>query len=167
MLELSEVWSKVPDYEEFYEVSNFGQFAKILSDGRQIRKLNVRTPYVSVSVKSLNGGPQKSLYIHKLVAQVFIGNRPDGFVIRHLDGNKYNNRVDNLAYGTVQQNALDSVKHKTHWHENNGRALLTERSVNAIRFLYQQKSINKTDLAKAFNVSISTIHAIIKGRNWK
>ena len=167
MLKLSEVWAKVPDYEQFYEVSNFGQFAKILPDGRQIRKLNICTPYVSVSVKSLNGKPQKSLYIHKLVAKVFIGERPDGLVIRHLDGNKFNNRVDNLAYGTVEQNTKDSIKHKTHWHENNGRSLLTERCVGAIRYLYEQNSAKKTDLAKAFGVSISTIHAIITGRNWK
>ena len=114
-----------------------------------------------------NGGAQKSLYIHRVVALVFIGNRPDGMVIRHLDGNRFNNRADNLAYGTVQQNYEDTIKHKTHKYENNGRALLSERCVNAIKYLHSQKLVKSSNLAKAFNVSNSTICAIVKGRNWQ
>ena len=167
MLDLTESWVKVPGYEDFYEVSNHGRFAKLLPDGRQLRKLNSKTPYLSVSVKSLNGGPQKSLYIHKLVAQVFIGPRPDGLVIRHLDGNRYNNKVTNLAYGSVEQNYDDVKKHKTHWHENNGRAVLSERCVEAIRYLQENGLVRQTELAKAFSVSDSTISAIVKGRNWR
>ena len=167
MSNLSEVWAKVPDYEQFYEISNHGRFARLRPDGRMIRKLNSCTPYLSVSVKSLNKMPQKSLYIHTLVAKVFIGERPDGLVIRHLDGNKYNNRVDNLSYGTVQQNYEDVVKHKTHRHENNGRALLSERCVMAIKYLHAQKLVCSADLAKAFDITDSAICAIVKGRNWK
>jgi hypothetical protein len=167
MLDLVENWVKVPGYEDFYEISNHGRFAKLLPDGRQIRKLNSKTPYLSVSVKSLNGEPQKSLYIHRLVAQVFIGPRPDGLVIRHLDGNRYNNMATNLAYGSVEQNYDDTKKHKTHWHENNGRAVLSERCVDAIRYLQENGLVRQTALAKAFKVSDSTISAIIKGRNWR
>jgi hypothetical protein len=167
MSDLFEIWAKVPNYEQFYEISNHGRFARLKPDGRVIRKLNICTHYLSVSVKSINKKPQKSLYIHKLVANVFIGARPDGMVIRHLDGNRYNNRVDNLSYGTVQQNIEDVKKHKTQWHENNGRALLTERCVNAIKYLHNEKIVCSRDIAKAFNVSDSTICSIIKGRNWK
>ena len=45
--------------------------------------------------------------VASLVAFAFIGPRPDGNVVRHLDGNKDNNRADNLAYGTHQDNADD------------------------------------------------------------
>jgi len=167
MSDLIEIWKKVPGYEDFYEISNHGRFAKLLPDGRQIRKLNSRTPYLSVSVKSLNGQPQKSFYIHKLVAQVFIGPRPDGMVIRHLDGNRYNNKVTNLAYGSNEQNYEDTKKHKTHWHENNGRAILSERCIDAIRYMQKHGLVRQTELAKSFGVSDSTISAIINGRNWR
>lgn len=167
MSNLSEIWAKVPMYEQFYEISNHGRFAKIHPDGRVIRKLNSCTHYLSVSVKSLGDGPQKTFYIHKLVAKVFIGERPDGMVIRHLDGNRYNNHVDNLCYGTVRQNYDDSIKHGTYRHENNGRALLTERCVKAIKHLHNEKLVKSSDLARAFDVSDSTICAILKGRNWK
>jgi hypothetical protein len=167
MSDLVESWVKVPGYEDFYEVSNHGRFAKLLPDGRQLRKLNSKTPYLSVSVKSLDGKPQKSLYIHKLVAQVFIGPRPDGLVIRHLDGDRYNNKATNLAYGSVEQNYADTKKHKTHWHENNGRAVLSERCVAAIRYLHINELVRQTELAKAFGVTDSAISAVVKGRNWR
>jgi hypothetical protein len=167
MSNLSEIWKPVPNYEGIYEISNYGNFAVLKKDGRVLRKLNSATHYLSVSCKSLNGEIQKSLYIHRLVALVFIGQRPDGMVIRHLDGNRYNNCVDNLSYGTVEQNYEDAVKHGTHRHENNGRALLTERCVLAIKHLHNQKLVKSSDLAKAFNVSDSTICAIVKERNWK
>ena len=166
MLDLPEVWEKVPGSEEFYEVSNHGNFARLLHDGRRMRKLNASTVYLSVSVKSLNGAPQKCFYIHKLVAQVFIGPRPDGLVIRHLDGNRYNNKVTNLAYGSVEKNYADTRKHKTHSRENNARALLSERCVAAIKFLHAQRLVKQTDLAKAFDVSDSAISAVVNGRNW-
>jgi hypothetical protein len=167
MSSLSEIWKPVPNYEGIYEISNYGNFAVLKKDGRVLRKLNSATHYLSVSCKSLNGGIQKSLYIHRLVALVFIGKRPDGMVIRHLDGNRYNNRSDNLSYGTVQQNHEDVVKHGTQRHENNGRALLTERCVKAIKHLHNEKLVRSSDLARAFDVSDSAICSILKGRNWK
>jgi len=167
MSNLPEIWEKLPGYENFYEISSHGRLAKLLADGRRLRKLNSKTHYLSASLKSINGLPQKTIYIHQVVAKVFIGPRPDGMVIRHLDGNRHNNAVSNLTYGTPQQNHEDTKRHKTNWHENNGRALLTERCVNAIRHLHQECALTQTALAKAFDVSNGTICAIIKGRNWR
>jgi DNA-binding transcriptional regulator YiaG len=166
MSDLSEVWKPVPNYESFYAISNLGNFARIKKDGKYLRKLNSATPYLSVSLKDIDGTGQKTIYIHKLVAQLFIGERPDGFVIRHLDGNKYNNHASNLTYGTPQQNHEDLKKHKTHSGENNSRALLNEKSVKAIRILHSEFNLTKNQLANAFDVSQATIHAILVGRNW-
>ena len=86
-----EVWMPVPNYESFYQVSNYGKFAVIKKDGRVLRKLNSATHYLSVSCRDIDGTGQKNLYIHTLVAKVFLGDRPDGMEIRHLDGNRFNN----------------------------------------------------------------------------
>jgi len=166
MSDLSEIWVPVPNYEAFYVVSNYGNFASIRKDGRYPRKLNPATGYLSVSVKDIDGTGQKTLSIHKLVAEVFIGKRPDGCVIRHLDGNKYNNNVLNIAYGTPEQNYSDTKKHKVHLGENNSRALLNEKSVKAIRVLNTEFKLTKQQIAKAFDINQSTINAILTGRNW-
>lgn len=156
----------VPNYEGLYEISNYGRFAAIRKDGRFYRKLNDKTHYLSVSVKSIDGGPQKSLYIHTLVAHVFIQPRPDGLVVRHLDGNRYNNNVWNLAYGTNAENVADSVKHGIYKGSNNGRSIINESGAKAIKHLYANGVTHKM-LSLAFGVSVQAIYAITSNRNWK
>ncbi len=167
MIDLEEIWMPVPNYERFYQISNSGKFAVLKKDGRVLRKLNTATQYLSASCRDIDGSGQKTLYIHQLVAKVFIGERPDGMVVRHIDGNRYNNHVSNLCYGSPHENTLDSIKNKTYAKEKNGRSLLNQRMVNAIRSLFQDQIASKAQLAKAFQVSDSTINAIIKNRNWK
>jgi hypothetical protein len=50
---------------------------------------------------------------HLLVATAFHGPCPEGMECRHLDGKPANNRADNLAWGTHQQNMDDMVRHGT------------------------------------------------------
>lgn len=52
--------------------------------------------------------------VHALVAAAFHGPRPAVLEIRHLDGDKQNNRPENLRYGTTAQNTLDQVRHGRH-----------------------------------------------------
>jgi len=51
---------------------------------------------------------------HALVAEAFLGPRPASFEVRHLDGDKTNNAVSNLRYGTKSENELDKRRHGTH-----------------------------------------------------
>ena len=52
--------------------------------------------------------------VHKLVMEAFVGPRPAGYQVRHLDGNPRNSSLTNLTYGTVSENREDSVRHGTH-----------------------------------------------------
>lgn len=47
------------------------------------------------------------------MAEAFLGPRPDGLVVRHLDDDRTNNRASNLAYGTASDNQRDSVRNGT------------------------------------------------------
>jgi hypothetical protein len=47
--------------------------------------------------------------VHVLVAEAFIGPRPKGLVINHIDGDKLNNRVENLEYVTFTENIRHAV----------------------------------------------------------
>lgn len=54
----------------------------------------------------------KRYLVHKLMAELFLPPKPsEKHQIRHLDGNKENNSVDNLAWGTSKENADDREKH--------------------------------------------------------
>ncbi len=58
-------------------------------------------------------GYQVRRTIHTLVAAAFIGPRPDGMDTCHNNGDKTDNRLDNLRYDTKSANAFDTLKHGT------------------------------------------------------
>lgn len=58
--------------------------------------------------------PGRRVFVHQLVAEAFIGPRPDGQEVRHLNGDPADNRVQNLAYGTRSQNVADAIRHGTY-----------------------------------------------------
>ena len=61
-----------------------------------------------------NKGERRKRLVHVLVAEAFIGPRPEGAQVCHGDGDPTNNHVDNLRYDTPSENTLDSVQHGTH-----------------------------------------------------
>ena len=85
-----------------YQVSNDGQIA----GPRSITRGSVnRGGYLVVQLRGT------SRYVHGLVAEAFIGPRPIGHEVRHLDGDSNNNAAANLRYGTHAENMQDRVKH--------------------------------------------------------
>lgn len=54
------------------------------------------------------------VYVHQLVAEEFIGPRPDGMKVCHNDGDHGNNAVSNLRYDTQAENIRDQVRHGVH-----------------------------------------------------
>lgn len=57
-----------------------------------------RRGYLTFGIK------RKQYHVHAVVAKLFIGDRPDGMVVNHIDGNKHNNNVCNLEYVTHKEN---------------------------------------------------------------
>jgi hypothetical protein len=119
-----ELWASIPCYEGFYEVSNYGHVRSLTRfvpygrhkgmtyTGRDL-KLFVSNNYLSV--KLARAGVTKTAYVHELVLLTFEGSRPasnERCEIRHLDGDKFNNQLSNLTYGTVKENAADRKLHK-------------------------------------------------------
>lgn len=119
-----DLWASVPGYDGFYEVSSYGNVRSLTRQvpygrhqgmvykGRDLKQF-VSGKYLSV--KLARAGVTKTVYVHEMVLLAFEGRRPstDGRCeIRHLDGDKMNNRLDNLKYGTVRENFADRKLHK-------------------------------------------------------
>jgi hypothetical protein len=118
------VWTSIPGYEGFYEVSNYGDVRSLtrsvpygrhkrtMYQGRDIKQF-ISGSYLSVKLSKT--GVTKTKYIHELVLLAFEGYRPtvEGKCeIRHLDGDKTNNRLGNLKYGTTKENFEDRKLHR-------------------------------------------------------
>ena len=65
--------------------------------------------YQTVSIR-LNVGITARLRVHEVVALAYLGVRPEGHVVRHLNDDQSDNRPENLAYGTHGDNAADAVR---------------------------------------------------------
>lgn len=116
---MKEKWRDVVGYEGMYEVSNKARIrrGKIASN---IRKpgaiLNQRVDHYGYWVVDLwKDARQKRPRVHVLLMEAWCGERTQRD-IRHLDGNKLNNSLKNLKYGTRSENMKDDYKH------NPGRA---------------------------------------------
>lgn len=119
-----ERWLPAPDWEDSYEVSNLGRVRSIArmvrGKGNSLRPARAtikvtrvgNTGYVYVSLRRNAERHMKT--VHRLVARAFHGEPAAGLQVRHLDGNKENNRADNLAWGTATENAYDKVAHGAH-----------------------------------------------------
>jgi hypothetical protein len=105
--------------------------------------------------------------VHTAVCIAFHGPRPDGLIVRHLDGNLLNNQAHNLRWGTQEENEADKILHGTAPRgENHGAVKLTEKQVKEIRSAPDRWGINQ-ELASRYGVARSTISNIRTGRNWR
>jgi hypothetical protein len=112
---MAEEWRAIPGYEGLYLVSSLGAVRSL--PRYRCRGGLMKTPinkngYPEVNLTRL--GAQKVHQVHALVLLAFCGPRPDGLVIRHLNGNPADPRLDNLTYGTCGENMADCVQHGRH-----------------------------------------------------
>lgn len=101
---------------------------------------------------------------HLLACEAFHGPRPSPkHHTRHLDGDQINNRADNLAWGTCEENGQDRVRHGTQVRgKDHPLAKLTEDDVRYIRNSPQGRKA----MASAFGVAHSLIYRIRKRKSW-
>lgn len=124
--------------------------------------------YMRVTVGKTRHGKRKlRLYVHYLMLRTFVGVRPEGLLCRHLDDNRDNNRLDNLAYGNWQDNADDMVRNGNS-SRGSGRhsAKLHESQIPAIRLLASE-GICQAEISRRFGVSPATISEVVRGVTWK
>lgn len=162
----NEKWLPIAETGGLYEVSDQGRICKIKAGRRILLKVNFSGPYGKIGLYP-PGVTGITRQVHRLVCEAFHGKPKDFDVARHLNGNRYDNRAENLAWGTPAENYQDAVTHGTHKGSNNGRSKLTEDQVAAIKnILSSHPNLSRNMLAKALNVTRATIGHIEKGRQW-
>jgi len=171
-----EIWKQVVGYEGFYEVSNLGNIKSITRDvntkgskkrrhtGKPLKKILGSTGYLCAHLSKFN--QSRPMGIHRLVAHAFIGPQLTGYHTMHLDGDRTNNNIKNLRYGSPTCNAAFKVDDGT---ISRGikryNAKLSESKVKNIRELATQK-IPYKHIAEKYNIGITTVCAVVKRQNW-
>lgn len=105
---MQEIWKDIKEYEGLYQISNLGNLISIKHN--HIKPIVVRKNQRYLRVNLWKNGKYKTFSIHRLVAESFLPN-PNNFpVVNHKDGNKLNNKADNLEWCTQSHNVKESYK---------------------------------------------------------
>ena len=98
-----ENWKDIPNYEGLYKISDLGNVKSTYSN--KILKPSA-DKYGYVRFSATKNKKQKTLRIHRLVAELFIQNPNNLPQVNHKDGNKENNCKTNLEWCTDSENKL-------------------------------------------------------------
>lgn len=109
----------------FWRVSSLGRIWSARGRGKFIRPAKTQYGHLMVVPQR-----RKNRLVHRLVAEAFIGPRPEGADIRHLNGVHTDNRAVNLAYGTRTENIMDAIAHGTWASERRREAWRMNRREN-------------------------------------
>lgn len=125
------VWRIIPSCP-VYEASSHGEIRRI-GDARCKRQHLSKRTYLSVSL--WRDGIGNTRYVHRLVCEAFHGPSPKPRMdAAHSDGNKLNNRPDNLRWATRAENEADKIRHKrSNRGQRNGMSKVTDAQAAELR----------------------------------
>lgn len=158
-------WKAIEGYEGRYAVSDNGEVMSMNFAGSGLP--GILKPSLARGYATVEMGHGKRFSVHRLVAAAFIGRRPDGMHINHINGIKTDNRVENLEYVTQSQN----MKHafamglQSNVGERHSQAKLTEEKVKQIRVMLSLK-FRQSEIAALMGVDPSAISHVKRGATW-
>jgi hypothetical protein len=156
-----EMWKSVG---AVYEVSTGGTIRNSVT-GRVVHAFVGKDGYARVQI----GG--KTRTVHRVVAEAFVPLVDGKMFVNHKDGDKTNNRADNLEWCTRSENmnhAYSNGLKTPPIGERNGRHKLSCEDVSFIQENYVRRHplYGAKALAARFGVAHQTICAVVSGQNW-
>ena len=172
--EVEEKWKPIVGF--YNEVSNQGRVRSVTHvagngktyQGKILKPIITKSGYVNVCLTTGNDESRITKRVHRLVADAFIENPDDKDEINHKDGNKENNRAENLEWVTRSENeqhAYDNNLVKVLKGSEKPLSKLNEEDVRNIRKEYEDGCL-QIELAERYGVARQTISSIVNRKAW-
>lgn len=156
-----------------YQVSNLGRvkaLPKVVEyvDGRK-RKYS-ESPIILrpdtkgyFQVQLYNSTRSREYRVHQLVARAFISNPDNKPQVNHKDGNRRNNRVDNLEWCTEKENTLDAIKRGTMYKP---AKKISDLEAKAIIQLSEEGVLTQKQIGNKFGLAQAQVSRIVNKNCW-
>lgn len=161
-------FKEIEGYNNDYFITEDGDVISVKRGKKILLKKRVNSRgYYYVNLRK--NGKYKSICIHRLVGIYFVENNNGFNVLNHIDGNKLNNRYDNLEWRDQVHNMKEAsrmglLKIKRGAESNLYSGKLNIDISNMIRSIRSNEKLSYDKIAKMFDVSKATIINIRENR---
>lgn len=155
----------IDGYNDYYITSDGCVYSKKRAQTKKMSLSNDKDGYLILSLRKK--GKSKTHRVHRLVANAFILNPENKNEVNHINGNKKDNRVENLEWCSCLENHQHSLKNglKAKGESVHTSVLKENQVIEIIKKLRSGSRI--IDLAKKYSVSEGAIAGIKHKRTWK
>jgi len=171
-----EQWKDIPDFEGFYQASNFGRIRSLdqiveCRNGatRQCKGKVMKLSLDRIGYQRIGLSKQRKDYpskVHKLIMLAFVGERSDSKIqVNHIDGDKANNNLSNLEYCSHSHNMRHASVNGL-LSRAGGRKKFKNDDVFKI-CLEHMKGTSTEKIAFNWNVDTSTVRKILSNTSYK
>jgi len=153
---MKEKWKEHPKYK--CTVSDQGKVIGIYT--KTLKPYINSDGYAYITVYLRNGEGRKTVYIHRLVLETFVGPAPKDHEADHKNKKRKDNHLENLRWLPIKENRMGWLGKRS------SNAKLKDNQVLLIRKRLKLKA-KQTDLANKFGVCRQTIAQIASGKSFK
>lgn len=170
------MWKTLPEPWDDYEINDEG-IVRNTARTKVVAQSLDKTGYMRFGLKT-KGGMIKHCSVHQFVALAFIGPRPKGMIVHHIDSNRMNNSPNNLLYVTHKENHRYAVmsgrksntplvdRKKALKGSQIWKAIINEEMAWKIKQELKKAKAHRI-IAEELNVSLWVIRDISRGKTWK
>ena len=158
----------LPDIKDYYTITSEG---KISSDNSGLMKTRNKagSEYQIINLVTTTGN-KKAFRVHRLVAMAFIPcDNMDSLQVNHLDGDKKNNKLENLQWCTASENQLHAYKMGLKLPRRGEKSNFHKLKTEDIKKIYElrKKGLSQEEIGNIVGCTKSNISCILKGKTWQ